>query len=409
MTKVPPKPVLHPKMKLMAEQFFDSVKATDPHVKINAMLDTSSQEFRDNAHLAIRLVVMLSICNIVYHALTCFFAADYMGLRVWILFGPTACYYFIVAGVVMLAINWVREIDENVKLQSVNVVRVWEGLKAAEGTFWEQSESIAEHIQALENIVSRLEHPAHRAVDEALEITFEKGQAIANRLKSISSRADKSEVVGKLEKRVNACLGTAQGEPGSVESEQHATATSELKATFNELRELLREATTTDPQQGGAPGEAPLTGAGVTGERSWSTLPPASSSRVPPLPPGWRSARDAEGRRYYFHRETKKTQWNRPVVPGQSQWAGARATLVTPPSARPCGARPSSIQTRGGGDESSDSGEQSPASSAPRTTFADVDERGGSSSTKAPARPRMTRHQSVEIEDTGALPAWDHV
>jgi len=37
-----------------------------------------------------------------------------------------------------------------------------------------------------------------------------------------------------------------------------------------------------------------------------------------------------------------------------------------------------------------------------------VAERGGSS-TKAPARPRMTRHQSVEIEDTGALPAWDHV
>ena len=59
------------------------------------------------------------------------------------------------AGVVVLAINWVREIDENVKLQSVNVVRVWEGLKAAEGTFWEQSESIAEHIQALENIVAR--------------------------------------------------------------------------------------------------------------------------------------------------------------------------------------------------------------------------------------------------------------
>tara|TARA_B100000780_G_scaffold234214_1_gene174542 strand:- start:118 stop:321 length:204 start_codon:yes stop_codon:yes gene_type:complete len=53
-------------------------------------------------------------------------------------------------------------------------------LQAAEGTFFEQSESISEHITKLEQIVERIEHPAHRAIDEALEVAFDRGQALAN-------------------------------------------------------------------------------------------------------------------------------------------------------------------------------------------------------------------------------------
>mmetsp|Transcript_11453 Transcript_11453/g.24517 ORF Transcript_11453/g.24517 Transcript_11453/m.24517 type:complete len:359 (-) Transcript_11453:125-1201(-) len=33
----------------------------------------------------------------------------------------------------------------------------------------------------------------------------------------------------------------------------------------------------------------------------------------PPLPPGWKQAKAGDGRVYYFHTATKKTQWTRPV------------------------------------------------------------------------------------------------
>jgi hypothetical protein len=39
-------------------------------------------------------------------------------------------------------------------------------IQAAEGTFFEQSQNIADHITKLEQIVERIEHPAHRALDE---------------------------------------------------------------------------------------------------------------------------------------------------------------------------------------------------------------------------------------------------
>eukprot|EP00210_Caulerpa_lentillifera_P008111 g7745.t1 len=31
------------------------------------------------------------------------------------------------------------------------------------------------------------------------------------------------------------------------------------------------------------------------------------------LPPGWATAKDANGRTYYWHRETKATQWDKPT------------------------------------------------------------------------------------------------
>lgn len=33
----------------------------------------------------------------------------------------------------------------------------------------------------------------------------------------------------------------------------------------------------------------------------------------PDLPPGWAAAKDGSGKVYYFHRETKKVQWQRPT------------------------------------------------------------------------------------------------
>lgn len=39
-----------------------------------------------------------------------------------------------------------------------------------------------------------------------------------------------------------------------------------------------------------------------------STVPPAED-----LPPGWAAAKDAQGKVYYWHKETKKVQWNKPT------------------------------------------------------------------------------------------------
>ena len=59
-----------------------------------------------------------------------------------------------------------------------------------------------------------------------------------------------------------------------------------------------------------------------------SSLPPSSSRQgsVPPepssdaLPPGWAKTQDAEtGNFYYYHTETKQTQWVRPTMPPSSQ------------------------------------------------------------------------------------------
>jgi len=33
----------------------------------------------------------------------------------------------------------------------------------------------------------------------------------------------------------------------------------------------------------------------------------------PDLPPGWAAAKDGSGKVYYFHKETKKVQWQKPT------------------------------------------------------------------------------------------------
>ena len=90
---------------------------------------------------------------------------------------PTGFFYVLVAAVVALALSSVNSIDVNVKVQAAGLRRVWEGVKEAEQTFWEQSESVAEHIQTLEQLVKRLENPAKSAMDEALEIVTDKVRA----------------------------------------------------------------------------------------------------------------------------------------------------------------------------------------------------------------------------------------
>lgn len=44
--------------------------------------------------------------------------------------------------------------------------------------------------------------------------------------------------------------------------------------------------------------------------------PPAAGSAPEPaaLPEGWASTKDAQGRTYFWHKTTKKVQWDRPTA-----------------------------------------------------------------------------------------------
>lgn len=41
---------------------------------------------------------------------------------------------------------------------------------------------------------------------------------------------------------------------------------------------------------------------------------PPPPRQDPDLPLGWAAAKDSEGKTYYWHRETKKVQWNKPTL-----------------------------------------------------------------------------------------------
>jgi hypothetical protein len=45
-----------------------------------------------------------------------------------------------------------------------------------------------------------------------------------------------------------------------------------------------------------------------------AATPVVMAAQDPDLAPGWAAAKDSEGKTYYWHRETKKVQWNKPTL-----------------------------------------------------------------------------------------------
>ena len=198
-----PKPVLHPKVKKVAEQFFEKVRSADPVERINSVLSSTRREFKSSAHTVIMLMVGFSLCNIAWHVLLSWFLVKHEGSVGWILMAPTGFFYVLVAAVVALALSSVNSIDVNVKVQAAKLRRVWEGVKEAEQTFWEQSESVAEHIQTLEQLVKRLENPAKSAMDEALEIVTDKVRARASQVPATNTATSTTVTVASTRHRHN--------------------------------------------------------------------------------------------------------------------------------------------------------------------------------------------------------------
>ncbi len=46
----------------------------------------------------------------------------------------------------------------------------------------------------------------------------------------------------------------------------------------------------------------------------WGVAGTATTVDGPPLPDGWAAAKDAQGRTYFWHKATKKVQWDRPTT-----------------------------------------------------------------------------------------------
>lgn len=62
-------------------------------------------------------------------------------------------------------------------------------------------------------------------------------------------------------------------------------------------------------------GNAARAAAGNSDNAEGSEAPPAAAAAAgAPLPEGWSSTIDAQGRTYYWHTKTKKTQWDRPTA-----------------------------------------------------------------------------------------------
>lgn len=74
------------------------------------------------------------------------------------------------------------------------------------------------------------------------------------------------------------------------------------KINFTELEAKAREY---------AESKASMGAAGQAAAGAPAPTPPVQEAD---LPPGWATAKDAEGKTYYWHRETKQVQWNKPTL-----------------------------------------------------------------------------------------------
>ena len=98
------------------------------------------------------------------------------GRSLWI---PNGLFYALATFCIMMAISSISSLDETVTVQAEHLRLVFQRVLEMETTFWEQSESITNHIKHLEILVQRLENPTRRAFDETLERTVERGQQVA--------------------------------------------------------------------------------------------------------------------------------------------------------------------------------------------------------------------------------------
>jgi hypothetical protein len=95
-------------------------------------------------------------------------------------------------------------------------------------------------------------------------------------------------------------------------------------------------------KEGTLPGAAPNSGPPPAAAAPAAAAPAARPPPPSDLAPGWAAAQDAAGKTYYWHKETKAVQWDKPYAAGAGPPAAAPAAAA--PAATAASAAPAAAE-----------------------------------------------------------------
>lgn len=198
------RPLMHPKVKEMAEQFFEKMRDAQPAQTLTNALTVTKKSFKTNAFSIVRLAIAFSLCNVGYHLIfsglyaqqvrqqssypccpglpwqhtqlfglvptppinSCNSKAELrrilgsdielrsllttpfllpcpqVGGWAWSLCIPVGIFYTIMCMVIVSAISSISSMDETVNIQADNLVFLFKKITDMETTFWEQAHTI---------------------------------------------------------------------------------------------------------------------------------------------------------------------------------------------------------------------------------------------------------------------------
>ncbi len=176
--------LIHPRMQRAAENLFAKMRSIDPQQKVNRIVSAPMKSLRSGAVALIKVTIAMSLCSVAWTVTFVWLLTriNEIGRVGWFLLAPTAALYLLVGLVLIYVYLSIRTLGENINIEAQRLKRIWEKVHAAEGAFWKQTELITSHVNALDRLVSRLEKPSRRAMDELADVTFEKGQSLAQKI-----------------------------------------------------------------------------------------------------------------------------------------------------------------------------------------------------------------------------------
>ncbi|KAL1523227.1 hypothetical protein AB1Y20_018179 [Prymnesium parvum] len=296
------RPLMHPKVREMAEQFFENMRNADPAEKLTNALTLTRRSFQGNAWSLVRLGIAIWCCNVGYHVIYSWLLADQarFGGWAWALCIPNGIFYAIMAIVLATAISSITSMGYTVNVQAEHVQMVFNKVIDMETTFWEQSEAISQHLAQLERLVSKLENP-HQS---------------SPRSRSQSAEV-RTQTIQKLEQKLEKLL------QGGTDTDGNSAVVSEVRSILEELHSWTDDArespditrdgsfTTVDEVSNEAQ-DSPKTSSQPSPKLQNSKQPVVTETKPTGLPSGWRTAQDENGYWYYYHKVLRQPQWKRP-------------------------------------------------------------------------------------------------
>ncbi|KAL3931479.1 MAG: hypothetical protein SGPRY_001107 [Prymnesium sp.] len=255
------RPLMHPKVKEMAEQFFEKMRDAQPAQTLTNALTVTKKSFKTNAFSIVRLAIAFSLCNVGYHLIfsglyaqqvrqqssypccpglpwqhtqlfglvptppinSCNSKAELrrilgsdielrsllttpfllpcpqVGGWAWSLCIPVGIFYTIMCMVIVSAISSISSMDETVNIQADNL-----------------SEAISQHVAQLEKLTARLEQQEQSPNGKRNQIP--------------------PEMIQRLEEKLERALMAAASNGG-----QDLTAANEVRSVLDELHSWSEE------------------------------------------------------------------------------------------------------------------------------------------------------------------------